>query len=204
MRQPPRLASALLTRLGHNNPALVGDLHEAYRAGRSALWYWRQVLASVVGSAARELWTDKWLGVQAVSTMLGLEVVLRAIWTRLWFQTALSARVQDFTVAVWGPQDPLVNAPYRWIFTLALVPLPILIGWIVAKFHPRQRGATVMICCIVVIALGIPRLVALMDDRIAMNMYLQISAMAITLTGLVCGAFIAGSTEPSTEQIRSK
>ena len=34
--------------------ALVGDLAEEYRAGRSAVWYWWQVLASIVVSAGRQ------------------------------------------------------------------------------------------------------------------------------------------------------
>jgi len=41
-RPPPRLATALLRRFGPHNEALAGDLREAYLAGKSTLWYWRQ------------------------------------------------------------------------------------------------------------------------------------------------------------------
>ncbi len=48
-REPPRLATRLLHALCHNE-ALVGDLVEEYRLGRSVTWYWRQaVIAIVVG-----------------------------------------------------------------------------------------------------------------------------------------------------------
>jgi preprotein translocase subunit SecY len=47
-RQPPTLATWLLTRAVRRNDALVGDLLEEYRRGRSAVWYWRQVLTAVV------------------------------------------------------------------------------------------------------------------------------------------------------------
>ena len=46
-KQPPALATWLLTRSARGNEALVGDLLEEYRQGRSALWYWRQVLTTV-------------------------------------------------------------------------------------------------------------------------------------------------------------
>jgi hypothetical protein len=47
--QPPRAATWLLLHLGcsPNNAALVGDLDERYRRGRSRSWYWRQVLVAV-------------------------------------------------------------------------------------------------------------------------------------------------------------
>jgi hypothetical protein len=48
--QPPILATKLLGRLvsGPHSDALAGDLIEQYREGRSALWYWRQVLLAIV------------------------------------------------------------------------------------------------------------------------------------------------------------
>ncbi len=46
---PPRLAVWLLEHLipGERNDALAGDLLEEFRSGRSAAWYWRQVLSCV-------------------------------------------------------------------------------------------------------------------------------------------------------------
>jgi hypothetical protein len=43
-RRPPRLAIWLLKSLGfiRRNPALIGDLLEEFRNGRSEAWYWRQ------------------------------------------------------------------------------------------------------------------------------------------------------------------
>ena len=48
--RPPILATKLLGRLvsGPHSDALVGDLIEQYRAGRSVFWYWRQVLLAIV------------------------------------------------------------------------------------------------------------------------------------------------------------
>ena len=73
-REAPRLATILLERLGPDPETLVGDLAEEYIAGRSAAWYWRQVLGSIVIGAGRDLWTHKWLVVQAQATFVGLHL----------------------------------------------------------------------------------------------------------------------------------
>jgi hypothetical protein len=50
-RRPPRLAVALLTRHVPDSEALLGDLTEEFQAGRSSLWFWRQVLGAMAVSA---------------------------------------------------------------------------------------------------------------------------------------------------------
>jgi hypothetical protein len=46
---PPRLPAWMLEHLnaGNSNEALAGDLVEEVRCGRSAVWYWRQVLGAL-------------------------------------------------------------------------------------------------------------------------------------------------------------
>ncbi len=57
-RPAPRLATWLLEHLAdrYRREALVGDLAEEFRAGRSSGWYWRQVLLALAASARRVLW----------------------------------------------------------------------------------------------------------------------------------------------------
>ena len=52
---PPRLATWLLRRCGPANDALLGDLLEEYREGRSARWYWRQVVIAMFVGRSRYL-----------------------------------------------------------------------------------------------------------------------------------------------------
>jgi hypothetical protein len=54
MRKPPALATGLLVRLGPQDDSFVGDLVEAYGAGRSRTWYWRQVLAAIALTATHQ------------------------------------------------------------------------------------------------------------------------------------------------------
>jgi hypothetical protein len=55
MTTPPAGATGLLLRFGPQDDALVGDLVEEYRSGRSRAWYWRQVLAAVALGAGRQV-----------------------------------------------------------------------------------------------------------------------------------------------------
>ena len=52
-KQPPALATWLLTHAARGNEALVGDLLEEYHRRGSAVWYWRQVLTTVVVGRAK-------------------------------------------------------------------------------------------------------------------------------------------------------
>lgn len=56
---PPRAATWTLYHFvpGERNDALAGDLLEEFRSGRSAIWYWRQVLACIVLSNSRVVTT---------------------------------------------------------------------------------------------------------------------------------------------------
>src|SRR5688572_112295 len=95
-KQPPRLGTLLLERLGPQNEALAGDLVEEYRSGRSSVWYWWQVLTSIVIGAGKELWSHNSLGVQVAATLIGMQTFLGYGWSVLWYQTMLSTRVQEF------------------------------------------------------------------------------------------------------------
>jgi hypothetical protein len=56
-REPPKMAVWLLRRWAspYQRDSLLGDLLEMYRAGRSRLWYWRQVIAALILARARAL-----------------------------------------------------------------------------------------------------------------------------------------------------
>jgi hypothetical protein len=60
---PPRVAAWLLRHFGcsPNNDAVIGDLDERYRGGRSAVWYWRHVFTAVGESFISEIRLHKLL-----------------------------------------------------------------------------------------------------------------------------------------------
>lgn len=54
-RPPPRLATWLVSHLAgrYRRDALIGDLAEEFRRGRSGGWYWRQALWALAASCRR-------------------------------------------------------------------------------------------------------------------------------------------------------
>src|SRR5262245_31988649 len=63
LMHPPKMATWLMKRFGcsADNDALIGDLAEHYARGKSAPWYWRQVLVAIVATAFSEVRGHKWL-----------------------------------------------------------------------------------------------------------------------------------------------
>jgi hypothetical protein len=59
--RPPRLSTWLLERFvgGPRRESLVGDLLEQYPRRRSAAWYWRQVITTIMVSGARDISAHK-------------------------------------------------------------------------------------------------------------------------------------------------
>jgi len=57
-RRPPSCATWLLERFSdsYRRDALLGDLIEQYRGGRSDAWYWRQALVVVLIAVQCALW----------------------------------------------------------------------------------------------------------------------------------------------------
>ena len=56
-RPPPTFATWLLQRAGnrYQRDALIGDLLEEYGAGRSVVWYWRQVGLALLANGCERL-----------------------------------------------------------------------------------------------------------------------------------------------------
>jgi hypothetical protein len=65
---PPKIARWLLNHFGcsPNNDAVIGDLDERYRRGRSNMWYWRQVFIAFVAGLWSEIRSNKVLALRAV------------------------------------------------------------------------------------------------------------------------------------------
>jgi hypothetical protein len=56
-REPPRVAVWLLKRWAspYQRESLLGDLLEAYRAGRGRMWYWREATTALILARVRAL-----------------------------------------------------------------------------------------------------------------------------------------------------
>jgi hypothetical protein len=69
---PPSLATWLLERFihGEENEALAGDLLEEFNRGRSARWYWYQVLVAMLAAFSKEL-RAHWIAILFAAVVSG-------------------------------------------------------------------------------------------------------------------------------------
>lgn len=75
VRQPPPLAAWLLRRFvsGYRSEALCGDLLEEYQTGRTAGWYWREVIAALLICArSRVRWLLARYAAEIILLIVGL------------------------------------------------------------------------------------------------------------------------------------
>ena len=147
--QPPALATWLLKRAARGNEALVGDLLEEYRRGRSAVWYWRQVLTTVVVGRSKP--TALALGVVAVYA-IGSYVSIpgaNASMLALLERQAVGAPFQLFSV-VFGGQLTGVTifalgiGPY--ISAAFIVQAGALVWRVLKRHSERPRPLPVVAC----------------------------------------------------------
>lgn len=146
---PPTLATRLLEWLvsGPHREAIVGDLIEQYRQGRSGRWYWRQVLLAVVVDVAKELRDNKLLAACSVAT--GLAIYLAAAFPVNGLARLLSA---DRIAPVAWLRTWLLESGHDWLafWFGQLFPNRLLSyiagavsGCIVARIRPRIGFALV-------------------------------------------------------------
>jgi hypothetical protein len=144
--QPPRLATWLLVRLasGEKRESLIGDLAEQYVHGRSAGWYWRQAIGSILAGSAREIRDHKLLAVRAVFAGLA------SMWV-FGFAARFSLQVL-WTLATGGVYigGHWIRLDYGWIRNRMYIAFLLTLfgsaasGWIVGRLH-RDREAPMVL-----------------------------------------------------------
>jgi len=154
--QPPRIAAWMLRHFGcsPNNDAVIGDLDERYRLGRSRLWYWRQTLIAIAIGLFHEVWRDKARTIAAIGTgwiMLGVYRLIRdRLLDVISFELSPQTALAQYVFSRLLPRGWLIY--YQWVYfvLLALVVATLgaifgaFSGWVVAKFRPSSRNPIVV------------------------------------------------------------
>ena len=178
--KPPRLATELLNAYAANEP-LAGDLEEEYRAGRSAFWYWRQVLAAVAASVLRrtsihDVFAPQNMPMQVI--MLGL-VSLCAVFT---------VKVTVFMMVHDGAR--IVNDPgFLWeVFRLALsFMVAVAAGAGIARLHDRHRGVAVAAFSVSMALWALLNLYVLDGEGNLDSALTHVLALLVFVSGLLTG-----------------
>jgi hypothetical protein len=173
-RTPPRLATWLLERFGNGrrNESLLGDLHEQFAQGRSAGWYWSQVLRALAISARVRLFT--------LSAAVATTFVMALAWLQAQDLFARNAgSVHRFMAGM--TEDYRTAAILTWSVSLSIkAAFFFMTGWLAVRIH--RSSPWTMLTLLVVLYFLFPlriRSVVLPVDRPA-------GLIAIYATGLGC------------------
>lgn len=145
-RDPPRAAAWLLDCFVGQNEALIGDIAEEYRTGRTRLWFWRQTAMAALRSTSAEIRSHWILALRA--TIFGWVFLLC-------YQYCIVRPFGElYRDLLWNVDPYLATGGlsfstllFRNFLPKVLVPcLGFAIGsWIVARLHrPYQAAFTLM------------------------------------------------------------
>jgi hypothetical protein len=126
---------------GPRRESLVGDLLEQYPRRRSAAWYWRQVITTIMVSGARDISAHKLLAVRAVA-IGGLVSVLFTVPVH-WLGEMTRASINDWIVASghYSFWPVLLSGPLSITFCECVAGAAI--GGIVARLQRAYAAAMV-------------------------------------------------------------
>jgi hypothetical protein len=173
--------------------ALTGDLLEECARGRSAIWYWRQVLIAIwigIWGAIRD---HKLLALRAVATGCATNYVFLLLWLRF--------------------LDPLPNpgsmaSIVHWIPGLSIILLTqSATGWVVARTHRAQPVPMVLVFVIWLLLWDVydnvstvrmlmvrPLLVdSINQPGILRYLALYLAPMFVTVAGILVGGILGAS-----------
>lgn len=136
--------------------ALSGDLLEERRAGRSAMWFWRQAAGAVVSTIAGETLRHPWRALRAV-------VLAEVLFMLLNRPTNLAAGALGVPAGNWLLQAEWSASRLWWIrldagLLIAGALAAAGIGAVVALLHPRAPAATVAVSAGALFLLTVPGL----------------------------------------------
>jgi hypothetical protein len=125
MRASHAISVWLCERLGLD-VALIGDLQEECERGRSAIWYWRQVLIAMAIGIWVAIRDHKLLALRAVATGFATEFLFVFLWDVLGPELAI------FSIMQWMTQVSVT------LLTQAAT------GWVVARTHRAHQVPMVL------------------------------------------------------------
>jgi len=151
--EPPALATWLLehARFSTTDSVIAGDLLEEFHAGRSAGWYWRQVLTAIVIGCAREARHHKVLAIRAILITWAANYGVFLLGRTVLYELFGNRRLPGLTIqlALWaicflgattsGTIVALLHRRHR--NAMLLTSAGALLGWALIAIMLLKRGA---------------------------------------------------------------
>ena len=174
---PPTLAGWMLAHLvpGESNDPLAGDLREEFCAGRSAAWYWRQVLSAIAIRCVRELRTRRTAVFFSV-----LWSMLAPAWMLVFAEVERQARLNEHLAQMIWPWSAVCDLGLTLAASLLFLWTGILLYlfpdlWLTGNLRLREliRGVAASVPALLVLWLA---LIALPKHFVAAETNAQVSA----------------------------
>jgi hypothetical protein len=199
--QPPRLGRLVLERLGPRNESIVGDLSEEWHAGRSTLWYWRQVLAGIVFHLVADVRGHWFIALRSI--LVGLVI----LWSLGWLVNLVTEQLTR-----WIVMYPLgVTLVFQvqlgfWIHIGNLAWGSVMGGRVIARLHDRHRAAAILglVLALGVLAVSNERFVflirnSLTHERFVPYLVQYLLQCAVVVTGVLVGGLMQPLTASRAE-----
>jgi hypothetical protein len=185
-----------------SNPALAGDLAEEYSAGRSAVWLWRQVLAAIAFTIAKEIDSQQLLAIRAV--VAGEAAVLLCYFALI---RMLSSHWLGMLSTSVLPPGRLHFASESLVLYLSTSMIVVMIafmlgGWMVGRLHRYHRATFVVVFAtlqsIVLLVQVFPCLRRHLIDSIDQPRFrpylaLDLGILIVSPLAVLLGGYITGS-----------
>ncbi len=193
---PPIVANWLLQHLlsGEENEALVGDMMEDFRNGRSNLWYWKQVLAAIVVSSRDEVRAHALIAVKALITGWAAQFMFQFVAWGLLIRFHLWLPLHQNLLLFFGYG---VAASLSWL--ILWTPIWIGSGWFVGGHYRSHRASMVLMFSLSVFAwklLGLPWAIHLLsnaahDPRYFPQLLVELMNLVLPSIYIVLGGLLA-------------
>ena len=185
-KQPPRLATLLMERVGQCDPVLLGDLAEEFAARRSRAWYWREAMAATMRAMLRSVRQHPVLLLRAIAAYALLDLAITSV-------TAMVVRQMPVLLQIVSVSSGLRLPVLQIVGLVAMLPVCALVAWSVAALHVNVRvPATLAIVAWWFIGdAELRRLLANAGDaRFAPYLLVHLTAVLEFLAGLVIGGVL--------------
>jgi hypothetical protein len=159
-RHPPRAAAWLLDCFVGRNQALIGDIAEEYRTGRTQLWFWRQTVMAALRSTFAEIQSHWILALRAA--------IFGGVFLFCFNYCIVRPFGQFYTDVMWNVDPILVSGGWSFrtlLFITFLPDVPVLClgfavgSWIVARLHRPYKAAFTLMNAAVVLVVGTVQIV---------------------------------------------
>jgi hypothetical protein len=142
--QPPKLAIWILKHSGcsPNNEAVIGDLVERYKAGKSPTWFWKQIALAIVHGFYEEAFGNKVLVLQTILFGWCGYIILDSFLLQLvsnWVYWSMFV-LADGKMAGYFPPLVLLTL-YRSLPLMRRLLSIAIAGWIAARVGREHRNA---------------------------------------------------------------